>query len=144
SGGVDSSLVTALLQRYSGGEVRTFTIGFDDPRYDESRFARQVAQHLGTRHTEKIVTAQDMLGVMGEWAGLFDEPFGDQSGVPTYLVSKMAREHVKVALSADGGDELFSGYSHYGVVLERERSLSKIPSALRRALANFPVGALRG
>ena len=144
SGGLDSSLVTALLQRYGGGEIRTFTIGFDDPRYDESRFAKQVAQHLGTRHTEKIVTAKDMLGVMGEWAGLFDEPFGDQSGVPTYLVSKMAREHVKVALSADGGDELFSGYSHYGVVLERERSLSKIPSALREAIARFPMGVLRG
>jgi asparagine synthase (glutamine-hydrolysing) len=144
SGGLDSSLVTALLQRYGGGEVRTFTIGFDDPRYDESPHARAVARHLGTRHTEKIVTAGDMLGVMGEWAALFDEPFGDQSGVPTYLVSKMAREHVKVALSADGGDELFSGYSHYGVVLERERSLAKIPSALRHAISRFPVGSLRG
>jgi asparagine synthase (glutamine-hydrolysing) len=143
SGGIDSSLVTALLQRYTGGEVRTFTIGFDDPRYDESRWAKKVARHLGTHHTEKIVTAKDMLGVMGEWAGLFDEPFGDQSGVPTYLVSKMAREHVKVALSADGGDELFCGYSHYGVVLERERSLAKIPSLMRGAVSALPVGALR-
>jgi asparagine synthase (glutamine-hydrolysing) len=144
SGGLDSSLVTALLQHYGGGEIRTFTIGFDDPRYDESRWAKKVAAHLGTHHTEKIVTANDMLGVMGEWAELFDEPFGDQSGVPTYLVSKMAREHVKVALSADGGDELFSGYSHYGVCLEREKSLAKIPSLVRRAIAKFPVGALRG
>ena len=144
SGGLDSSLVTALLQRYGGGEIRTFTIGFDDPRYDESQWAKKVAQHLGTRHTEKIVTANDMLGVMGQWAELFDEPFGDQSGVPTYLVSKMAREHVKVALSADGGDELFSGYSHYGVCLEREKSLAKIPSIVRQAIARFPVGALRG
>jgi asparagine synthase (glutamine-hydrolysing) len=143
SGGIDSSLVTALLQRYTSGEVRTFTIGFDDPRYDESRWAKKVARHLGTHHTEKIVTAKDMLGVMGEWAGLFDEPFGDQSGVPTYLVSKMAREHVKVALSADGGDELFCGYSHYGVVLEREQSLAKIPSLMRRAVSALPVGALR-
>lgn len=144
SGGLDSSLVTALLQRYGGGEVRTFTIGFDDPRYDESPHARAVANHLGTHHTEKIVTARDMLGVMQEWAGLFDEPFGDQSGVPTYLVSKMAREHVKVALSADGGDELFSGYSHYGVVLERERNLARIPGPLRRALAALPFGSLGG
>jgi len=144
SGGLDSSLVTALLQRYTGGEVRTFTIGFEDPRYDESRWAKKVAQHLGTHHTEKIVTAKDMLGVMGEWAGLFDEPFGDPSGVPTYLVSKMAREHVKVALSADGGDELFCGYSHYGVVLEREEKLAKIPSLLRGAVSALPVGALRG
>jgi asparagine synthase (glutamine-hydrolysing) len=85
-----------------------------------------------------------MLGVMKHWADLFDEPFGDQSGVPTYLVSKMAREHVKVALSADGGDELFSGYSHYGVVLEREKSLARIPSLARHAIAKLPVGALRG
>ena len=143
SGGVDSSLVAALLQRYGGGEVRTFTIGFDDPRFDESGHARNVAQHLGTRHTERIVTAQDMLGVLSHWAELFDEPFGDQSGVPTYLVSQMAREHVKVALSADGGDELFSGYSHYGVVLDRERALSRIPGFARAALAKVPRHALR-
>jgi asparagine synthase (glutamine-hydrolysing) len=144
SGGLDSSLVAALLQRYGGGEVRTFTIGFDDARYDESRHAKQVARHLGTRHTEQIVTANDMRGVLEHWPELFDEPFGDQSGVPTYLVSKMAREHVKVALSADGGDELFSGYAHYGVVLDRERALSKIPLLLRRAIAKIPLGALRG
>jgi asparagine synthase (glutamine-hydrolysing) len=144
SGGLDSSLVAAILQRYGGGEVRTFTIGFDDPRYDESRHAKKVAEHLGTRHTEQIVTPGDMRGVLEQWAELFDEPFGDQSGVPTYLVSKMARNHVKVALSADGGDELFSGYSHYGVVLDREKSLSKIPLPLRQAISKIPVSALRG
>jgi asparagine synthase (glutamine-hydrolysing) len=143
SGGIDSSLVAALLQRYGGGEVRTFSIGFDDPRYDESRWAKKVAAHLGTRHTEQIVTPQDMLGVMSQWADLFDEPFGDQSGVPTYLVSKMARQHVKVALSADGGDELFSGYSHYGVVMQRERSLSRWPRFAREAIARVSPHALR-
>ncbi|HXF80974.1 MAG TPA: asparagine synthase (glutamine-hydrolyzing) [Usitatibacter sp.] len=143
SGGIDSTLVAALLTRYGGGEIRTFTIGFDDPRYDESKWARKVAAHLGTRHTEQIVTARDMLGVLTEWADLFDEPFGDQSGVPTYLVSKMARRHVKVALSADGGDELFSGYSHYGVVLERERALSRVPGFARRAIGGLPHGMLR-
>jgi len=143
SGGLDSSLVAALLQRYGGGEVRTFTIGFDDPRYDESQWAKKVAQHLGTSHTEQIVTANDMLGVLSQWADLFDEPFGDQSGVPTYLVSKMAREHVKVALSADGGDELFSGYSHYGVVLEREQALSRWPSLARQAVSKVSPHALR-
>ena len=142
SGGLDSSLVTALLQHYGGGEVRTFTIGFDDPRYDESPWARKVARHLGTRHTDAIVTARDMRGVLEQWAELFDEPFGDQSGVPTYLVAKMARENVKVALSADGGDELFSGYSHYGVVLERERSLRRVPYAVRAAIARLPLRAL--
>ncbi|HEX4781315.1 MAG TPA: asparagine synthase (glutamine-hydrolyzing) [Usitatibacter sp.] len=143
SGGLDSTLVAALLSRYGGGEIRTFTIGFDDPRYDESRWARKVATYLGTQHTEQIVTARDMLGVLGQWADLFDEPFGDQSGVPTYLVSKMARQHVKVALSADGGDELFSGYSHYGVVLERERQLSRVPGFARHALGSLPHAALR-
>jgi len=139
SGGIDSTLVAALLTRYGGGELRTFTIGFDDPRYDESQWARKVAGYLGTKHTQQIVTARDMIGVLGEWADLYDEPFGDQSGVPTYLVSKMARRHVKVALSADGGDELFSGYSHYGVVLERERALSRVPMFARRAIASLPI-----
>jgi asparagine synthase (glutamine-hydrolysing) len=135
SGGIDSSLVAALLQRYGVGEVRTFTIGFDDPRFDESRHAKRVAGHLGTRHHERIVTAADMREVLTQWGELFDEPFGDTSGVPTYLVSKMAREHVKVALSADGGDELFCGYAHYGVVLDRHRALARWPGAARRALA---------
>ena len=143
SGGLDSTLVATLLSRYGGGELRTFTIGFDDPRYNEAPWAKRVAHHLGTRHTEKIVTARDMRGVLTEWAELFDEPFGDQSGVPTYLVSKMAREHVKVALSADGGDELFSGYSHYGIVLARERAFSRVPRFARRAIGAMPVGALR-
>ncbi len=147
SGGIDSSLVAALLQRYGGGELRTFTIGFEDPRFDESPHARAVAEHLGTRHTERIVTAGDMRGVLAHWADLFDEPFGDTSGVPTYLVAKMAREHVKVALSADGGDELFSGYAHYGVVLGRERALARLPrfarSALAGSLAPFTPAALQ-
>ena len=134
SGGIDSSVVAAILQRYGGGEVRTFTIGFDDPRFDEAPHARRVAEHLGTRHTEHIATARDMDGVLTQWADLFDEPFGDSSGVPTFLVSKLARQHVKVALSADGGDELFSGYSHYHLVAERERALSRIPRALRQAM----------
>jgi asparagine synthase (glutamine-hydrolysing) len=143
SGGIDSSLVAALLQRYGGGEVRTFTIGFEDARYDESGHARKVAEHLGTRHTDQIVTAQDMLGVLTQWSELFDEPFGDQSGVPTYLVSKMARQHVKVALSADGGDELFSGYSHYGVVMDREEKLARWPGFARKAVARVSPHALR-
>jgi asparagine synthase (glutamine-hydrolysing) len=143
SGGLDSSLVAALLQRYGGGEVRTFTIGFDDPRFDESAHARRIAAHLGTRHTESTATAADMIGVLSQWGELFDEPFGDQSGVPTFLVSRMAREHVKVALSADGGDELFSGYSHYGVLLGRERVLRRIPRFARAAIAALPTSRLR-
>ncbi|HET6264386.1 MAG TPA: asparagine synthase C-terminal domain-containing protein, partial [Usitatibacter sp.] len=135
SGGIDSSTVTALLQRYGTGDVRTFTIGFDDPRFNEAEHAKRVAAHLGTRHTDQIVTASDMAAVLPGWAELFDEPFGDSSGVPTYLVSKMARQHVKVALSADGGDELFNGYSHYGVVSDRERSLRRWPRSARAAFS---------
>ena len=136
SGGIDSSAVAAILQKYGGGEVRTFTIGFDDPRFNEAEHAKRVADHLGTRHTEQIITAADMHTVLPQWANLFDEPFGDSSGVPTYLVSKMARQHVKVALSADGGDELFNGYHHYGQVSEREQALSRLPQAARSALAS--------
>src|SRR6185503_16215738 len=140
SGGIDSSLVAAVLKVHGGGELRTFTIGFDDPRFDESARAREVARHLGTRHTERILTGADMREVLTDWADLFDEPFGDSSGVPTYLVSKLAREHVKVALSADGGDELFHGYHHYGVCLERERTLTRVPQAARRLMS----ASLRG
>jgi asparagine synthase (glutamine-hydrolysing) len=135
SGGIDSSLVSAILTAHGGGELRTFTIGFEDPRFDESERARAVARHLGTRHTERIVSGADMREVLADWANLFDEPFGDSSGVPTYLVSRLAREHVKVALSADGGDELFHGYNHYGLCLERERWLERLPLAARQAVS---------
>jgi asparagine synthase (glutamine-hydrolysing) len=147
SGGIDSSTVAAILQRYGGGDLRTYTIGFSDPRFNEADHARAVARHLGTRHTEQIVTPADMRGVLTGWADLFDEPFGDSSGVPTYLVSRLARESVKVALSADGGDELFNGYSHYGIVLERQQALAKWPAAARGLFAKsfgasslLPVG----
>lgn len=144
SGGVDSSLVTAILQRHGGGELRTFTIGFDDARFDESRWAKRVAGHLGTRHTEYIASGADMLGVLAHWADLFDEPFGDSSGVPTYLVSRMARQHVKVALSADGGDELFNGYDHYGVCMGRERVLARWPMGARRVFSKSLQALGRG
>ncbi len=134
SGGIDSSLVAAILQKYGSGRVHTFTIGFDDPAFNEAEHARNVAEHLGTEHTEQFVSASDMHGVLGQWADLFDEPFGDSSGVPTYLVSKLARQSVKVALSADGGDELFNGYDHYGIVADRERTIARWPLTARRML----------
>ena len=135
SGGIDSSAVAAILQKYGNGDVHTFTIGFDDPRYNEAEHARRIAKHLGTRHTERVVTGADMRDVLSHWPEIFDEPFGDSSGVPTYLVSKMARESVKVALSADGGDELFCGYHHYRFVPERARSLERLPRFARAGLA---------
>jgi asparagine synthase (glutamine-hydrolysing) len=148
SGGLDSSLVTAILARHSGQTVHTFTVGFTDRDFDESGWARQVADHLGTRHTEHILAPAEMVGILTRWADLFDEPFGDSSGVPTFLVSRIARESVKVALSADGGDELFSGYQHYDVMLARERMLARIPrparNALSQALQLLPARSLQG
>ena len=124
SGGVDSSVVTALLQR-NGPPVRTFTIGFDDARHNEAHHAEVVAKHLGTVHTAQTVREAEAMQVLPTWGDLFDEPFGDSSGIPTLLVSRMAAEHVKVVLSADGGDELFGGYHSYDAVFSRLQSVQK-------------------
>jgi len=135
SGGLDSSLVTAILQRHSGQRVNTFTIGFPDPRFDESPWAREVARHVGSFHTERTMYPEEMASLVTRWGELFDEPFGDCSGLPTFLMSRIAREHVKVALSADGGDELFSGYAHCGMALARERVLARAPRSARSMLS---------
>jgi asparagine synthase (glutamine-hydrolysing) len=136
SGGVDSSLVTAILARESSQPLRTFTIGFKDDHRDESQWARKVAAHLGTTHTEYILEVQEAMGLARDWGSLFDEPFADASGLPTLLVSKLARAEVKVALSADGGDELFMGYSVYDDVLARLDALSRVPSWVKTASAH--------
>jgi asparagine synthase (glutamine-hydrolysing) len=135
SGGVDSSLVTAILQGESSQPLRTFTIGFREDSHDESQWARRVADHLGTRHTEYILEVREALAIARGWGKLFDEPFGDSSGIPTLLVSRLAREEVKVVLSADGGDELFMGYSVYDDVLPRLRRFSQMPAGLKHAVA---------
>ena len=113
SGGVDSSLIVAMMQRHSQRPVRTFNVGFDDPRKDESHHARAVAHHLGTDHTEVRLTGSDALSIVPELPMIFDEPFADASQLPTILVSRIARRDVTVALSGDGGDELFGGYTRY-------------------------------
>ncbi len=116
SGGVDSSLVTTLLQKNSKTPLKTFTIGFEEKGYNEATFAKEIAKFLGTEHTEYYCTKQDMLDVVKDLPFMYDEPFGDSSAIPTLLVSKLAKEKVSVVLSGDGGDEAFAGYSKYFVL----------------------------
>ncbi len=142
SGGIDSSLVVALMRRHASGPVRTFTIGFDQAEHDESAPAREVARHLGTDHTELRLSGADALAVVPELSSIFDEPLADPSQVPTYLVSALARHTVTVALSGDGGDELFAGYNRYAMGLDALRRTGMIPRYLRspagRALDSVP------
>jgi asparagine synthase (glutamine-hydrolysing) len=138
SGGFDSSIVVALMQAQSSRKVRTFSIGFDDAKFNESEHARAVANHLGTEHTEMTITAQDALNVIPKLSSIYDEPFADSSAMPTYLVSKLTREHVTVALSGDGGDELFGGYGHYATGSKLWHNLGGNP----QALLNVGAGAL--
>jgi len=141
SGGIDSSTVVALMQAQSAQPVRTFSIGFHERGYDEGQNAAAVARHLGTEHTELYASPQHALDVIPQLPEMYDEPFADSSQVPTYLVSKMTRQHVTVALSGDGGDELFAGYTRYFRGEALWRTIEGTPQRLR-ALAACGVRAL--
>ncbi len=136
SGGVDSSTIVALMQAQSSKPVRTFTIGFHEKNYNEALFAKEVAQHIGTDHTELYVTPKDALDVIPKIPELYDEPFSDYSQIPTFLVCQLARQHVTVALSGDAGDELFSGYERYFVGRKVWNKISALPFWGRGALAS--------
>lgn len=137
SGGYDSSLVTAILQTERTEKLKTFTIGFEEKKYDESNHAKRVASYLGTNHVTQICSIQDAKEKILEIPDYYDEPFSDPSAIPTMLVSELARKDVTVALSADAGDELFGGYSKYQYVLNTIPKLAKIPIEIRKSIAGL-------
>jgi asparagine synthase (glutamine-hydrolysing) len=144
SGGVDSSLVTSLMQAHSTRPIKTFTIGFSEAEYDEAGSAARVAQYLGTEHTELRVTPRDAMAVIPSIPAIYDEPFADSSQIPTFLLSRMARRHVTVGLTGDGGDEVFCGYTRHVWSHQLWKFIQAMPRTLRRTAAAAFLSASPG
>lgn len=144
SGGIDSSLVAALMQARSGRPIRTFSVGFTERQYNEAHHARQVAAHLGTEHTELTVGPDDMLDAVTRMGDIYDEPFADSSQVPTFLLCRLVRKHLTVALTGDGGDELFFGYRRYLRARRAARYRPLIPRRLRMGLGRWLAATSQG
>lgn len=141
SGGIDSSIVVALMQRQSARPVKTFSVGFSEAAFDESADAQAVASHLGTDHTTLVMEPQMAIDAIPELPTIFDEPFADASQLPTYIIAKLAREHVTVALTGDGGDEVFGGYNRYVWWATMQPKLNRLPMAVRRCMARIVASA---
>ena len=135
SGGVDSSMIVALMQSQSEQAINTFSIGFEDAAFNEAEYARDVANHIGTNHHDMYVGESDILDVIPELPLIFDEPFADSSQIPTYLVSKIAKEKVTVSLSGDAGDELFGGYTRYQIATDAWNRINKIPAPMKSLIS---------
>lgn len=136
SGGIDSSLIVALMQSQSTQPVKTFTVGFNEKDYSEAQYAKKIAKHLGTNHTELYVSSKEAIDVIPKIPTIYDEPFSDSSQIPTFLVSQLAKENVKVAISGDGGDELFCGYNRY-IMSEKFSPIFRfMPLIIRKTLAS--------
>ena len=137
SGGVDSSIVAAILQKHYGN-IHTFTIGFKEEKYNEATYAKEVAKHIGTTHTEKFLDSNKAKEILDSFVDIYDEPFGDSSGIPTTLVSQIAKEAgIKVVLSADGGDEIFCGYKRYWYTYSIGNKILKLPKIVRKSLSKI-------
>ncbi|MCK4644475.1 asparagine synthase (glutamine-hydrolyzing) [bacterium] len=143
SGGIDSSLITAMMKEATTKSVKTFTIGFKEDSHNEAEYAKRIAEYLDTDHTELYVTPKEAFDVIYELPKIYDEPFSDSSQIPTFLVSKLTRQKVTVSLSGDGGDELFMGYHRYRIAAKARRQLSVIPGFLREHTASI-LNGIRG